>query len=91
MGVRDVGRRGNKITAAYLPSGQWVRVGPGKSSSIPLAQFQKKILQTDLCISLKNDLREFVKRSRHFLLGDHFINSHNLISKNCCWSLLRLG
>ena len=25
-------------------------------------------------------LREFDKRSRHFLLGDEFINSHNLIS-----------
>ena len=36
-----------------------------------------------LCISLKNELREFDKRSRHFLLGDHFINSHNLISWQC--------
>ena len=25
-------------------------------------------------------LREFDKRSRHFLLGDQFSNSHNLIS-----------
>ena len=33
-----------------------------------------------LYISLKNVLREFDKRSRHFLLGDQFINSHNLIS-----------
>ena len=24
--------------------------------------------------------KEFDKRSKHFLLGDHFINSHNLIS-----------
>ena len=34
-------------------------------------------------ISLKNVLREFDKRSRHFLLGDHFINSHYLISCQC--------
>ena len=31
-------------------------------------------------ISLKNELGEFDKRSRHFLFGDQFINSHNLIS-----------
>ena len=31
-------------------------------------------------ISIQNELREFDKRSKHFLLGDHFINSHNLIS-----------
>ena len=36
-----------------------------------------------LYISLKNELREFDKRSKHFLLGDHFINSHNLISWQC--------
>ena len=33
-----------------------------------------------LYISLKNELREFDNRSRHFLLGDQFINSHNQIS-----------
>ena len=32
-----------------------------------------------LYITLKNELREFDKRSKYFLLGDHFINSHNLI------------
>ena len=31
-------------------------------------------------ISLKNKVREFEKRSKHFLFGDHLINSHNLIS-----------
>ena len=36
-----------------------------------------------LYISFKNELREFDKRSRHFPLGDHFINSHNLISWHC--------
>ena len=36
-----------------------------------------------LYISLKNELREFDKRSKHFLLGDHFINSHNLVSWQC--------
>ena len=30
-----------------------------------------------------NELREFDKRSRYFPLGDHFINSHNLISRHC--------
>ena len=34
-------------------------------------------------ISLKNVLREFDKRSRHLLFGDHFINSHYLISCQC--------
>ena len=43
-----------------------------------------QILQTDLYnISLKNELREFNKRSKHFLLEDHFINSLNLISWQC--------
>ena len=39
-------------------------------------------LQTDLqvYISLKNQSREFHKRSKHFLFSDHFIISHNLIS-----------
>ena len=31
-------------------------------------------------ISFNNKLREFDKRSRHFPLGDHFFNSHNLLS-----------
>ena len=30
--------------------------------------------------SYKDKLREFDKRSKHFLLGDNFINSHNFIS-----------
>ena len=33
-----------------------------------------------LYIFLKNELREFDKRSKHFLPGVHFITSHNLIS-----------
>ena len=33
-----------------------------------------------LYISLRNKLREFGRRSKHFLLGDHFINSHNYFS-----------
>ena len=36
-----------------------------------------------LYISLKNELREFDKKSKHFPLGDHFINSHNLVSWHC--------
>ena len=31
-------------------------------------------------ISLNNKLREFGRRSKHFLLGDHIINSHNHFS-----------
>ena len=31
---------------------------------------------------LRNELRESDKRSKHFPSGDHFINSHNLISWN---------
>ena len=43
-----------------------------------------QILQTDLyTFPEKNELREFDKRSKHFLLGDHFIHSHNLISWHC--------
>ena len=37
-----------------------------------------------LYISLKTELRQFVKRSRHFYLGD--INSHNL-SVDSVWIL----
>ena len=51
-----------------------------------------------LYISFKNELREFVKRSWHFYLGNHFINSHNLsidnvwilLGENWSWSLLGL-
>ena len=39
-----------------------------------------QILQSDFYIFLKNVLREFDRRSRHFLLGDHLINSQNLFS-----------
>ena len=47
-------------------------------------------------ISLNNELREFDTRSRHFLLGDHFINFPNLtlgsvwilLGENWSWSLL---
>ena len=43
-------------------------------------------------------MREFDDRSRHFLSGDHFINSHNLsldsvwilLGENWSWSLLGL-
>ena len=51
-----------------------------------------------LYISLKNELREFDKRSRNFYLADRFINSHNLsvdnvwmlLGGNWSWSLLGL-
>ena len=33
--------------------------------------------------SIKNKLREFHKRSKHFPLGDHFTHSHNLFSWLC--------
>ena len=36
-----------------------------------------------LYISIKKNLREFGKRSKHFSPGDHFINSHNLFSSLC--------
>ena len=39
-----------------------------------------QILQTGLYITLKNKLGEFGRRFKHFLLGDHFINSHNYFS-----------
>ena len=38
-------------------------------------------------ISLKNKLREFNNRSKHFLCSDHFINSHNPSLGNI-WILL---
>ena len=34
-------------------------------------------------ISLKNELRGFDNRSRHFVCADHFVNSHNRISWQC--------
>ena len=58
-----------------------------------------QILQTDLhTFPFKNELREFDKRSRHFYLGDHFINSQTvsvdslwiLLGENWSWSLLGL-
>ena len=43
-----------------------------------------EIIQTGLyTIPYKDKLREFDKRSKHFLLGDHFTNSYNLISWQC--------
>ena len=36
-----------------------------------------------LYISLDNKLREFEKRSKYFLFGDHLVNSHNLTSWHC--------
>ena len=36
-----------------------------------------------LYISLGNYLREFDLRSKHFLLADHFTNSHNHFSRQC--------
>ena len=36
-----------------------------------------------LYISIKNKLREFGKRSKHFLLGDYFVNSHDIFSRLC--------
>ena len=36
-----------------------------------------------LYISIKNKLREFDKRSKHFPSGDYFINSRNLFSWLC--------
>ena len=43
-----------------------------------------QILQTDRhTFPSMNELKKFDKRSRHFPLGDHFINSHNLISRYC--------
>ena len=36
-----------------------------------------------LYISFMDGLREFDKRWKHCLLGDHFVNSHNLISWHC--------
>ena len=46
-------------------------------------------------ISLRNKLRAFGRRSKPFLLGDHFINSHNhniwiLLGENWSWSQLGL-
>ena len=48
--------------------------------------------------AIKNYLREFYNRSRHFFFGDHLINSHDLspdsvwisLGENWSWSLLGL-
>ena len=44
-----------------------------------------------LYISLKNELREFDKRSRYFLSCDHFINSHLLTVYGYCLEKFDLG
>ena len=63
-----------KGTVSYL-----FKMYYGNSSLNPLANSPN----WSLYISLKNKLREFEKRSKHFLFGDHLINSHNLISWHC--------
>ena len=55
------------------------------SGHIELIRFNPQYPHTNspnwsLYISLRNKLREFGRRSKHFLLGDHFINSHNHFS-----------
>ena len=50
--------------------------------------FNPQYLQTNspnwcLYISIKNKLREFDKRLKHFLPADYFINSHNLFTCLC--------
>ena len=40
-------------------------------------------------ICLKSQLREFDKGSKHFFFGDHFINSHNILSWWCIDSVRR--
>ena len=40
-------------------------------------------------ISLKNEFREFDKRSKQFLSSDHFINSHNLSLDNLMMNIDR--
>ena len=42
-----------------------------------------------LYISIKNKLREFDKRSKHFSLSDHFTNSHKLFFWLCNDTVLR--
>ena len=42
-----------------------------------------------LCISFKNKLRGFDKRSRQFPLGDHFINSHLILISWHCMDIVR--
>ena len=44
-----------------------------------------------LYISIKNKLREFGRRSKHFLLGHYFINSHNLFCWLCVGIVRRKG
>ena len=63
----------------------------GKLSSIvwtPVYPFKPQYTHTNSpnwspYISFMNELREFDKRLRHFPLGDHFFNSHNLLSWHC--------
>ena len=70
----------------WLGMSQTTDCWPRPQSS--LFTFKPQYLNTNspnwsLYISLKNELREFDKRSKYFLLGDHFINSHNLVSWQC--------
>ena len=47
---------------------------------VGLFDYPQTNLQIDLSIffSLKNELREFDKRSKYFLVGDHVTYSHHL-------------
>ena len=52
-------------------------LSPRLTLEAPISTYKINSPNWSLCISLKNELREFDKRSSKFLLGDPFINSYN--------------
>ena len=72
----------------YTTNPQMVKDLPFHKKEIFFSTFKPQYPHTNspnwsLYISFMNELGEFDKKSRHFPLGDHFINSHNLISWHC--------
>ena len=77
----EAGSRFRLFTARQFSSFHFNCKYPGLCSYPFNSQYpHTNSLNLPLYITLKNELREFDKRSKHFFLSHHFINSHNLIS-----------
>ena len=72
-----------KVTLGWVSCMLWWPTGQKTYEPFKPQYPQANSPNWSLYISLKNKLREFEKRSKQFLLGDHLINSHNLISWHC--------
>ena len=71
----------NKIYVIYqICKNIWKRRGKLLAKFLKIAKFSGAEISRSM---KKEQLREFVQRSKHFLLRDHFIKSHNVFSWWC--------